>query len=361
MRQLTALLPQHEKPWSHALAEQSAFTSYGTSTAAAIVACVIFFLFLSGAAANSFYTKYLMYEVLCAATAFRTVAFGVRAAYTVHYRPALEGVWLAFNNAGFGANVATLSLVLGTWLNKVGHVYFGKWERRFYTAWAYLLVLSVVIFGLTCGVTAAGLAFGAYTDYAASYGERLRTAASYGLASAVFGLLTLSIRISISVLITQRSKSGYVAATEEHPARQPKLVVLFVICACFLAIRGATGVVAIYIPYEEYWVDDVRFYLLDTLPEYLVLIIMVWPAMLARMGQIWPKATKGKDKDRGNETGKDGGNGQGKDGGYSRYTGSNHGQQGIDSEASVLDSAAEMPAGSSETILDVTGNDTVHK
>jgi hypothetical protein len=45
-----------------------------------------------------------------------------------------------------------------------------------------------------------------------------------GLASAVFGLLTLSIRISISVLITQRSKSGYEAATEEHPARQPKLV-----------------------------------------------------------------------------------------------------------------------------------------
>ena len=47
--------------------------------------------------------------------AVRTVAFGVRAAYTVHYRPTLEGVWLAFNNAGVGANVATLSLVLGTW------------------------------------------------------------------------------------------------------------------------------------------------------------------------------------------------------------------------------------------------------
>ncbi len=64
-------------------------------------------------------------------------------------------------------------------LNKVGHLYFGKWERRFYTAWAYLLVLSVVTFGLTCGVVAAGLEFGAYEDYAASYGERLRTAASY--------------------------------------------------------------------------------------------------------------------------------------------------------------------------------------
>ncbi len=64
-------------------------------------------------------------------------------------------------------------------LNKVGHLYFGKWERRFYTAWAYLLVLSVVTFGPTCGVVAAGLEFSAYEDYVASYGERLRTAASY--------------------------------------------------------------------------------------------------------------------------------------------------------------------------------------
>lgn len=163
------------------------------------------------------------------------------------------------------------------------------------------------------------------------------------------------------LMLNMMCKHCSLAAGTVHFCLRCTQVVLFVICACFLAIRGATGVVAIYIPYEEYWVDDVRFYLLDTLPEYLVLIIMVWPAMLARMGQIWPKATKGKDKDRGNETGKDGGNGQGKDGGYSRYTGSNHGQQGIDSEASVLDSAAEMPAGSSETILDVTGNDTVHK
>ena len=47
--------------------------------------------------------------------AVRTAAFGVRAAYTVHYRPALSGTWLAFNNAGFGANIATLCLALGTW------------------------------------------------------------------------------------------------------------------------------------------------------------------------------------------------------------------------------------------------------
>ena len=47
--------------------------------------------------------------------AVRTAAFGVRAAYTVRYRPALAGTWLAFNNAGFGANIATLCLALGTW------------------------------------------------------------------------------------------------------------------------------------------------------------------------------------------------------------------------------------------------------
>ena len=140
-------------------------------------------------------------------------------------------------------------------------------------------------------------------------------------------------------------------------------MVLFVVCACFLAIRGATGVVAIYIPYEEYWVDDVRFYLLDTLPEYLVLIIMVWPAMMARMGQNWPKANKGKDqgKGSGNDAGKDKDNNKGKDGGCSRYTGKSHGQRGIDTEASVLDSAADMPAGNGGMVLAVTANDTVHK
>lgn len=47
--------------------------------------------------------------------AVRTAAFGVRAAYTVRYKPALAGTWLAFNNAGFGANTATLCLALGTW------------------------------------------------------------------------------------------------------------------------------------------------------------------------------------------------------------------------------------------------------
>lgn len=131
--------------------------------------------------------------------------------------------------------------------------------------------------------------------------------------------------------------------------------------------------VAIYIPYEDYWVDDVKFYLLDTLPEYLVLIIMVYPAMMARMGQNWPKATKGKDKvkgrgkgkgkgkNKGNDEGNDEGNETGKDGGNSRYTGNSRGQRGCDTVASVLYSAAEMPAGNGAMVLDMPANDTVHK
>ena len=50
-----------------------------------------------------------------AMVAVRTAAFAVRAVYTVRYKPALAGTWLAFNNAGFGANTAALCLALGTW------------------------------------------------------------------------------------------------------------------------------------------------------------------------------------------------------------------------------------------------------
>ncbi len=60
MRQETALLPQNQQSWSQELAEQSAMTSYGSSTAAAVVACVIYFVFLRGAAASAIYTRSLM-------------------------------------------------------------------------------------------------------------------------------------------------------------------------------------------------------------------------------------------------------------------------------------------------------------
>lgn len=40
----------------------------------------------------------------------------------------------------------------------------------------------------------------------------------------MFGLMLLSLRLSFSVFITQRSKSGKVPAAEDHPQRQPRLV-----------------------------------------------------------------------------------------------------------------------------------------
>ena len=113
-------------------------------------------------------------------------------------------------------------------INKVGHLYYGKWEQRFYLIWAYVLVASVIIFGTDtfvcvclwafwspcaasvqstscsassvalplvallqqlmrygtragpiCGVIAAGLEYGDYKSYGSTYGERLRFAATY--------------------------------------------------------------------------------------------------------------------------------------------------------------------------------------
>ena len=45
-----------------------------------------------------------------------------------------------------------------------------------------------------------------------------------GLEACVFGLMLLSLRLSFSVLLTQASKSGKVAATQDHPQWQPRLV-----------------------------------------------------------------------------------------------------------------------------------------
>lgn len=101
-------------------------------------------------------------------------------------------------------------------------------------------------------------------------------------------------------------------------------VIMFFICAMFLAIRGATGCVAIYLPmqYEKYWAEDKYFYPLDTLPEFIVLVIMSWPAFLARMAQSWPKSLKLEDKykDKSNQGSNKQANGQLGDGSLSHKT-----------------------------------------
>ncbi len=51
------------------VAEMAAFTPYGTSEAAAIVACILYFMFFCCAVANYVYTNYPFYDVLIISTA----------------------------------------------------------------------------------------------------------------------------------------------------------------------------------------------------------------------------------------------------------------------------------------------------
>ena len=46
----------------------------------------------------------------------RVVGFAARAAYLIgSYHPSLEGIYLAFSNAGFGASLANIFLVTAVW------------------------------------------------------------------------------------------------------------------------------------------------------------------------------------------------------------------------------------------------------
>ena len=50
----------------------AAFTPYGTSEAAAIVACILYFMFFCCAVANYVYTNYPFYDVLIISTACKS-------------------------------------------------------------------------------------------------------------------------------------------------------------------------------------------------------------------------------------------------------------------------------------------------
>lgn len=75
-------------------------------------------------------------------------------------------------------------------------------------------------------------------------------------------------------------------------------IALLIPCLLFLALRGITGCLAIYPSHEQYWVEDYLYYSMDTFPEFLNLVILCWPTLLARMGQAYPRATdpKGQEK-----------------------------------------------------------------
>ena len=82
-------------------------------------------------------------------------------------------------------------------------------------------------------------------------------------------------------------------------------VIVFFVCGAFLAVRGATACAAIYLleQTEKYWLEDKYYYPLNTLPEFIVLVILSWPAFFARMAQSWPKSLQvgDKHKDKSND------------------------------------------------------------
>ena len=79
----------------------------------------------------------------------------------------------------------------------------------------------------------------AYYMYSCSHNStmfRHLLCACQGLVSVVVGMMILSARLVVSAFMAQRIKSGHTPATEDHPARQPKLVQ-----SCFLAYMLPVG------------------------------------------------------------------------------------------------------------------------
>ena len=63
---------------------------------------------------------------------------------------------------------------------------------------------------------------------------------------------------------------------------------IFIPAVLLLMVRATAGVVPIYGSKRFVWGDDTWFYLLDTLPEFLSLVILCWPKLLARSILIIP-------------------------------------------------------------------------
>ncbi|KAK9794911.1 hypothetical protein WJX73_005103 [Symbiochloris irregularis] len=287
-------------PFSQQVAREIAFTPFGQHQAPAIVVTALYGCFFFAAIANWIITRFSWYDVVTISAALRTVGIAARAVFTTpgKFHPAYNGIFLAFSNAGYGASIASLLLGIFAWLGTVGTRFYSATETKIYRIFSLFCCFCIICFGPIIGVLAAGIEFGDYDSHTARQGEACRVVASYGLISVNFATVCLTLRLMFAVFITKSKNANRTAATATEAATQPKLIALFLVCALLLAIRGSTGVVAIYpSPYEEYWIYDYRFYSLDTLPELCALAICCWPALFARMGQAWPRATGSKDGD----------------------------------------------------------------
>ena len=65
-------------------------------------------------------------------------------------------------------------------------------------------------------------------------------------------------------------------------------IAFFIPVSAILLIRAANGAVALYTNKEFAWADDTWFYCLDTLPEFMSLVVLCWPKLLARSSFLLP-------------------------------------------------------------------------
>ncbi|KAK9814505.1 hypothetical protein WJX72_006939 [[Myrmecia] bisecta] len=268
--------------------EQVAYHVVGSSEAAAIVVSGVFFVFMVLAVVNLKVTKFRYYVVVVIAASFRVVGFAARAAYLSHYRPALAGDYLAFTNAGFGANLAVLCLVLLTWCKHADMQVFRPLERQLYPWISGLLILPILAFGPVCGIIAAGLIYGAITPGALASGERLRRAASWGLLCVLIVFSTLITRVTARVLLYKAAA----ASDSKHGREQPqtmqrmRLVAVLFTCTVLLDLRACIAVAALYHP--RFVADEHLYYPLIVLPELLVLFILTVPTLMAQVALVYP-------------------------------------------------------------------------
>jgi len=149
-----------------------------------------------------------------------------------------------------------------------------------------LLCVAIIAFGPIVGVVGAGLIFGDYESASAgAAGIRCRIAASYGLLMCNFVIMILLAVTTIRVLTFRHEGKGSLNSSRKNP----KLVVLFLLPAALLMIRGCTGVTALYESRVFVWENDHYFYLLDTLPEMMAILVLCWPCLLARMACCYPR------------------------------------------------------------------------
>lgn len=281
----------------------------GSAVAPAIVVCVLFFAAAILSSANMMYTKWRFYIVLNAANLFRAVAYANRAAYLSHFRPSLEGVFLAFANAGYAMNVAVLFLAQTMWCRSAVLPNMSMRSQTFWMVLSAMLLLPTIVFGFVIGVVGAGYQYGDLTTHGQSVGSRLRAIATWGLWGCTLALTVSSGRLFLAALQTKpkaghgdsdisTSGDGHAPTSACTPSQQhlqqQRLISVLSGVSLLLQVHALYNIVILY-PQKMQLTSDKYWYPLSALPELLVLVPLTWPALLARVSLCWPRSSSAED------------------------------------------------------------------